>query len=621
MRISNHFIPLSFLFLMFGAMPVAHAQVSEAQNAKRIADALTLLEQGNEEKQGAALFQLAQLGLPPAQGVPLFRSHLQRRTKTLAEALAITHAVEGLAHYGTEARPTLPDLIRLLDDVGTIQGEATYGRETWWWLTTALSEIGPNDRAAIEALKRAVRRGLDSPEKLETLIQESATALGRMGRAANTAVPLLTLALGRTPREIPSIASALSHMMPQAVLSVPALVRALEAGRSQDAVMDALGAMGPAARSALPALHRALALPSPEASGRAFAAIAHIEGQPKLTEAEALAVLQKTDSHTLTEVYTAFATVKREGKRTEAVAAALAQIVIRRKEPWLRRTAIETLAAVGPAGNREAALALVRAVQRQDPVIALGFPEAFEEFGSSAEQVVPELSVLLRNEDARLQEAVLMLLFQIGRKAAPALPEVIRLLQQSVRDDRFTGNPSQILWLLDSMGSEAKAAAPVLIDLLLTPKKHAGGTPFYNRVSLLYTLMQIGLTPRVLPVVREMLQSEHPTEVACAAHAVARLGPLAADTAPLLLRPLRPGYKDALMTSGFFYGYVQETSARIESMRALTSLGPAAQEALPLLQRYADGPDMEALHLSRGSLDLKAEAQRAIQAIRQIKGA
>lgn len=288
---------------------------------------------------------------------------------------------------------------------------------------------------------------------------------------------------------------------------------------------------------------------------------------------------------------------------------------------WLRRTAIETLAAVGPAGNREAALELIQAVRRQDPVIALEIGEAFGKFGTSAKQVVPELGALLRNVDIQLRESVLMLLSQLGPKAAPAAPDVIWLLERSVHDKRYATTPSYILWLLDRIGPEATTVVPVLTDLLLTPVKGATETPLYSRTSLIYTLMQIGLTARALPALREMLQSEEPTEVACAAHGVGLLGPQAADTAPLLLRPLRPTFKDSMMTSGFFYGYLYETSARLECIRALAHLGPAAKEALPLLQTYADTPDPALQRTRLGFHSLKEEAQIAIRAITQTKEA
>jgi HEAT repeat protein len=624
MRFSRSLHFVSILLLVLAGLPMAHAQLPEAEQQKRITSNLALLERGNEEEQASALFQLAQLSLPTAQGVPLFQAHLQRRTKTLAEAGIVAHAVEGLVKYGAAAKPALPDLIRLLDDVATVQGAATNGDQTWWWLTTALSKIGPDDPEAVAALKRALRRSLDSPDRLGTLTQETAIALSEMGRSAHTAVPLLTLALDRNPDQTWSLAVALSRMMPEAALSVPTLVRALEAGRAPEAVAEALGSMGSPAKSALPALHRALAQGEPKVAYNAFAAIAHIEGQPVLTVRESVTILKRINKSRLSAVYAAFFTVKREGTKAEAAVPTLAEIVAHSKDSWLRRTAVETLAEVGPARNRQAALALLQAAKGEDPVIALDAGKAFENFGTTAELVVPELSALLRIHQERLRESVEILLYPLGGKAAGAVPDLMQVLKEAANGKPNGSDIRGILWLFDRMGPEARVAARELTDLLLRPRNSLNNPEEAWRTPLLTTLMKIGITPRVLPVVREMLQSAQPLQVACAAHAVSLLGPQAIDTVPLLLRPLRQDYKDAWMTSGFFFGYIDATSARVEAMRALAGFGPAAKEALPLLRPYAELPDLEPkrpdvpLH---GPARLKQEAQRAIQAIQLVKGA
>lgn len=620
MRLFKPFLWAFLLFLMLpGVLPAAQAQVSEAEREKRFAASITSLKHGNEDEQGAAIYQLAQLDLPPGQGIPLFQAHLQIRTGSPAEALVIAHALQGLAQYGPAARQVLPDLIRLLDQVGTVKGEATYSGQMWNWLLTAISKIGPDDPAAVAALKRTLKRCLDSPDRLNTLTLATAQVLGNMGRPAHTAVPLLTLALGRVPIATSSIAAALSHMMPEAVLAVPTLVRTLDAGQSPEEIVDALGTMGPPAKSALPTLHRTLAAPSPALACKAFAAIAHIEGEPKLTLPESVATLQQIERRRLPAIYAAFAAVKVQGTKAESAVPALVRILNSRKETWLRRTAIETLAAVGPAGNREAALTLVAAARRQDPIIALEADKAFEEFGTAAKQVPEELSALLL-ENGRAQSQVLMLLGALGPEAAPAMPNLTKLLRSEANVPTYSDGMRQILWLLQKIGPDAQEAIPVLTDMLLKPGKEGATAESSRRTALLSTLMRIGMTPRVLPAVREMLASNQQTAVACAAHAVALLGRQAADTVPLLLRPLRPEYRDSYMTSGFFYGYVMETSARNECMRALASLGPAAKEALPLLQTYADLPASQVYGISHAPRSLKVDAQRAIQAILQTQG-
>jgi len=611
---------ISFLACLFGALvalPKAQAQSPDNTREKRLRSDMALLARGNEEEQGTAIYDLAQLSLPPDQGVPLFRAHLQRRTHTMAEALLIAHSLEGLGIYGPRANAALPEMIRLLDEIGTVEGEAMYGGQTYWSLTNSLSKIGPDDPDVVAAFKRALERGLASPERLDNLTSNIAMALGNMGRVAHVTAPLLARALDLSPRSAGFLAPALSHMMPEAAVAVPTLIRTLEAKQSPGAVVDALGTIGPAAQAALPALNRTLKLPDPQVAARTFAAIARIEGEPTLTLPESLTILKQIDKHRIPALYAAFTTIQLQGAQSSAAPPILARIATRRKEIWLRRSAIDTLAEIGPQGDREAGVALIHATRGNDLVIALRASKAFEKFGKTAEKVLPELGALLQ-ENGEAGQYALGLVSGLGPKATSLVPALVRRLRLETDGQVAIGSTFSLPSELGRIGPAAKAAVPLLTSLLLRPVKEreVKRSDFYSRTTLLTALMEIGITPEVLPVVREMLQSDQPTDVACAAHAVALLGPQANDTVPLLLRPLHPDYKDSAMTSRFFYGYSQDTSARIEAMRALAKLGPAAREALPLLRSFADTPEVAAVRSPFALPDLKKEAKQAIQAIR-----
>ncbi|MCW3052215.1 MAG: putative lyase [Chthonomonadales bacterium] len=617
----RHILLSGFLFTALVGLPNAQAQSPDNTREKRLRSDMALLARGNEEEQGTAIYDLAQLSLPPDQGVPLFRAHLQRRTHTMAEALLIAHSLEGLGIYGPRANAALPDMIRLLDEIGTVEGEAMYGGQTYWQLTNSLSKIAPNDPDVVAAFKRALERGIANPERLDNLTSNIAMALGNMGRAAHITAPLLTRALDLSPKSAGFLVPALSHMMPEAAVAVPTLIRTLELKQSTEsvveAVVDALGTIGPAAKSALPALNRTLKLSNPQVAAKTFAAIARVEGQPKLTLPESLTLLKQIDKRRIPALYAAFTTIQLQGTHSAAAPRILAQIVAHRKEKWLRRTAIDTLAEIGPQGDREAGVALIQAARGNDPVIALRVSKAFEKFGNTTEKVLPELGALLQ-ESGEAGNSALGLLPALGPKVTPIVPALVQRLRLEANGQVAIASTYSLPSELGRIGPAAKAAVPVLTSLLLKPTKEraAKGAYFYSRTTLLTTLMQIGVTPEVLPVVREMLQSDQPTEVACAAHAVALLAPHANDTVPLLLRPLRPDYKDSAMTSGFFHGYSQDTSARIEAIRALAKIGPAAREALPLLRSFAETPEVAAVRSRFALPDLKQEAKQAIQAIR-----
>jgi HEAT repeat protein len=601
---------------------VAPIQRPDPEREKRIKTSLALLEHGTETEQATAVSQVTQLGLPPAQVVPLLQAHLQRHTNTASELLVIKNAVQALDQYNQYyhgARIALPDLIRLLDDVGTVQGEATHGLDIWYALVNAMRNMGPNDPDVVAAFNRALRRCLDRPDRLIALSDNIVGVLEFMGPAAHTAAPLLTLALNAFPNRTYYLAQRLSHMMPEAAPAIPTMTRLLEAGHTQDALIDALGTMGPAAKSALPALNRALALPSPILACKAFAAIAHIKGQPTLTLDQSQAVLQQIDQHSIQGTYTAFTRIKQAGPEAKETIPTLVRIVKTRHEPWLQRTAVETLAAVGPTGNREAALVLLQTVHSQDPVIALDDRQAFENFGTTAEQVLPEMNALLRTEKV-VPDGLLKAFAAIGPKAAPVVPHLLRLLQKGSHGDLNGINVGLIYTLLIKIGPAGRETVPFLTDLILQTLHTPRTTIAYARTGLLNTLMQIEITPRVLPVIREMLQSVYTDDIACAAHAVARFGPQAADMIPLLIRPLRQDFQDREVTPGNLYGSDQPTTVRNECMHALASFGPAAKAALPLLQTYADLPASHTHGISNGPRPLRGDAQLAIQAILQTKG-
>ena len=614
------FLTLIF-FSTFGGVRPVQVQSPDTTRGKRLTSTMDLLAHGNEKEQGQALHQLVFFSLPPDQGVPLFQAHIQRHTHTQAEALKIAYALEGLATYGPQARAALPDIIRLMDEIGTVEGAALYEGQTYRWLTNSLSKIGPDDPDVVEAFKRALERCIANPEKLDDLTINIARAFENMGCSAHIAVPLLTRALDLSSRAAPDLANALSHMMPEAAFAVPTLIRTLQAKQPREAVVDALGTIGPAAKSALPALNRTLKLPDPQIACKTFAAIARIEGQPKLTLSESLTILKHIDKRRISAIYAAFTTVRLQSLHSEAAPPILAHIVARRKEMWLRRTAIETLAEIGPEGDREAGVALIQAAAGKDPVIKLYAWQTFRKFGTSADQVIPELIELLRtNDDRNIRSAIVSSLIAIGPKAISAVPTLLRFLREGSHGDVNSIPVGEIGDLLAKIGPIAPETVPALTALLQQYRKDDNLALAYTRSFLLWTIMQIGVTPDILPIVRDMLQTSQPENIASAAHAVVLLGPQAADMIPFLIRPLQPDFKDIEMTSHFNSNpYAPQTTARNECMRALAIFGPAAKAALPLLRTYADIPVSQIPRRSEAPLHLKYEAQRTIRAILQLK--
>ncbi|MEU6183325.1 hypothetical protein [Streptomyces coeruleorubidus] len=200
----------------------------------------------------------------------------------LAEVLAgpvVPHDL-GLVirHLGRAAAPLVPALRRHLARV-PLDGPDTHERAVP--LLSALTALG--DAESVPSVLRLLR-GMPDGLRLRGAVMEAAVrALGAVGSAAHEAIPDLRRLL-ETDCAV-AAADALWSVTGEADAVVPVLLRKLTDGRRgryrPAAAADLLGRLGPAARTALPALRRMTG--SGEASERAAAACAvwRITGEPE----------------------------------------------------------------------------------------------------------------------------------------------------------------------------------------------------------------------------------------------------------------------------------------------------------------------------------------------------
>ncbi|WOT38628.1 HEAT repeat domain-containing protein [Streptomyces coeruleorubidus] len=221
----------------------------------------------------------------PTVGGPLralARAGDARATPVLAEVLAgpvVPHDL-GLVipHLGRAAAPLAPALRRRLARV-PLDGPDTHERAVP--LLTALTALG--DAESVPSVLRLLR-GMPDGLRLRGAVTEAAVrALGAVGSAAHEAIPDLR-GLLETDCAV-AAADALCSVTGEADAVVPVLLRELtDGGRGRyrpTAAADVLGRLGPAARTALPALRRMTG--SGEAPERAAAACAvwRITGEPE----------------------------------------------------------------------------------------------------------------------------------------------------------------------------------------------------------------------------------------------------------------------------------------------------------------------------------------------------
>ncbi|MFI7020612.1 HEAT repeat domain-containing protein [Streptomyces sp. NPDC050164] len=220
----------------------------------------------------------------PTLGGPLkalARAGDARATPVLAEVLAgpvVPHDL-GLVtpHLGRAAVPLAPALRRHLARV-PLDGPDTHERAVP--LLSALTALG--DTESLPSVLRLLRGMPDGLRQRDAVTGAAVRALGAFGSAAREAIPDLR-GLLETDCAV-AAAGALWSVTGQAEAVVPVLLRQLTdpaSGRYRSAAAaDVLGRLGPAARTALPALRRMTG--SGEASERTPAACAvwRITGEP-----------------------------------------------------------------------------------------------------------------------------------------------------------------------------------------------------------------------------------------------------------------------------------------------------------------------------------------------------
>jgi HEAT repeat protein len=184
---------------------------------------------------------LGQIGPPAAKAVSALIDVLQHDTAETARR----SSAEALGSIDAEGRAAVPALIQALSDQSAkVRQSAAAG----------LGKIGPKAKAALTALKAATK----DEEPLQIVAAE---ALWKIDRDSDTAMPVLLRALA--DGNYPGLAAgALGTIGPAAKTAVPALAKVLrqENGYAQNCAAQALGNIGPGAEAAVPALVDALEL-------------------------------------------------------------------------------------------------------------------------------------------------------------------------------------------------------------------------------------------------------------------------------------------------------------------------------------------------------------------------
>jgi HEAT repeat protein len=438
-------------------------------------------------------------------------------------------------------------------------------------------------------------------------------------------------------------ADALFAIGPEAKAAVPALAAALkDADRVVREVSAlALRRLGPEAKAAVPALVEVLRQDKDEfVRWKAAYALRHIG-----LEAKIVPDLLEACKDVLANVHwEAQGTLQQIGPGPEGKAAVPALIKALEDKKWsVRAIAAECLGRVGP--DAKAALpALLKLLKDEKSQVRCEAAEAVGRIrgGADPAAAIAALLDLLLREDRVTGNSCAYALVEIGEPAVPALvqaleskttareyavialqeagppakaavPALIRRLQED--DDPHVRSPSA--YALGRIGPAAKAALPALTKALRDSDGHV-------RINAADALRRIDNSSAGVPALIEVCKDPGPSNRCTAAMVLGDFGPAAKDAVPALLELLKDSDPYIPSYAAFALWQVAKHERAIPALidtgpasEFLGRIGPEAKAAVPALIRAAGDKDAFAAFRAIDALGrIGPEARTALPVIR-----
>ena len=255
----------------------------------------------------------------------------------------------------------------------------------------------------------------------------AADALGRMGPAAEEAVPDLVQLLTVENEDVRSHASnALAGI---GEVAVPSLISALKQPEPamRTAATDVLGAIGPAAKEAIPALANLLGDQEQEVSRHAALALGRIgpAAVPELIEVARWRGRYATDMAS-----TAFATLKADTATVRELVKLMGNI---KEDPAVRAFAAKALGNM-PDKARGQMPELIRLLGDENNDVRSAARWAL---GQTGPKGIPALREALKNSDPRVRAGAAFAIGSVGLAAEEAVPDLLRAMKDEDRTVRI----------------------------------------------------------------------------------------------------------------------------------------------------------------------------------------
>ncbi len=553
-------------------------------------------------------------------------TRLARRAPRLALSIALTTALAGLsvliaaptpasAQEGDDADVDIDAAVKAL--VAQLDAELEHLRIE---AIAQLGELGTDAERAIPHVLRRLRRGTLGEQ---IVAAESAPF---MDPASSEVFAVLSgfLSNPESHYELRAAAAAgLAFMGVESDVLTPRIVetlaRELAAQRHGNLVDEALakglGALGPRAADRAADIETALAAtPFKEVKMRAFIALSEVV--PADPSADAATLIGKLESPRAGTRARAYGQLAGLGRKAAAAIEPLLAISARPDaEIYDRVVALRTATRIAPAHERVLD-ACIAALEGEDPLLrgtaAAGFDLLERKHARAAGARLIELLKTARTH--RAQIAALDTL----RRLAPTSPTLIAAEIEALKS--ATGATDQmfiheLIETLRAAGPAAKDAAPVIASLLAPAPAILEGRGEtdrdYLRGHALVAIAELGIPDDAADEVLASLEGAHPRVVLCASlRAIGALGAKGAVAVPELIEIVKgsaPGLPSMLP-------FLHDSFPRLEAIRALGRIGPAARAAIPALRKLAN------LSERGGSRIRTLETQAARRALEKIQG-
>jgi len=273
----------------------------------------------------------------------------------------------------------------------------------------------------------------------------------------------------------------------------------------------------------------------------------------------------------------------------------------------VRRASAEALEKIGKPAQA-ALLALIECLDDDDPFMFLSASSAIRKLEVRDSETLKEVLAALSRVSSKHQSTIFCLLHNLGPEADWAVPQLIEALKDLIHSPRYVtiAGPGETGFSLNvaasfidtigAIGSHARVASPLLIDLLGTSDRHV-------RLSAAEALWKIDRNQEAVRVLLADLAGDNEDNAQHAAHAIARLDPADATFAAALEVALtHPSVKVRVAAAGAYYHHTQR-----------------AERVLPILTSALQDPDAHVVTSAAMKLSwMKTDALPALPALRKL---